>query len=72
MNVLAPTVKFPVASCSEPNAISLPTVMFDENRAFDFLVEENKKLKKQICKSFNSNFNFEFVYLYSICRKKIL
>ena len=33
MNVLAPTVKFPVASCSEPNAISLPTVMFDENSA---------------------------------------
>ena len=33
MNTLAPTFRFPVASCSEPNAISLPTVMFDENKA---------------------------------------
>ena len=33
MNTLAPTLKFPVASCSEPNAMSLPTVMFDENNA---------------------------------------
>ncbi len=33
MNALAPTFRFPVASCSDPSAISLPTVMFDENSA---------------------------------------
>ena len=30
---MPPTPKFPVADCSDPRTISLPTVTFDENNA---------------------------------------